>query len=42
MYNSLVLNLNQTANEMRQHSEFAGHMKMLQEMIAEAEEMDKE
>jgi hypothetical protein len=37
-----VLNLNQTANEMRQHAEFAGQMKVLQEMIAEAEEMDKE
>jgi hypothetical protein len=42
VYNSLVLNLNQTANEMRQHAEFAGQMKVLQEMIAEAEEMDKE
>jgi hypothetical protein len=37
VYNSLVLNLNQTANEMRQHAEFAGQMKVLQEMIAEAE-----
>jgi hypothetical protein len=41
-YNSLVLNLNQTASEMREHTEFAGHMKVIKEMLNEAEEMDKE
>ncbi|MCL4201553.1 MAG: hypothetical protein KJ000_03610 [Pirellulaceae bacterium] len=41
VYNSLVLNLNQTANEMRQHSEFAGHIKVLNDMIDQAEEMDQ-
>jgi myosin heavy subunit len=41
-YNSLVLNLNQTANDIRQHAEFAGHVKVIQDMIAEAEDMEKE
>jgi hypothetical protein len=41
-YNSLVLNLNETARDARSRIEFEKHMKMIKEMVAEADEIEKQ
>jgi hypothetical protein len=41
-YNSLVLKLNQTANEIRKEAEFEKHMKVIKEMVDNATDIEKE
>lgn len=41
-YNSLILVLNESANTIRSKAEFAEHMRVIKEMVTEAENLEKE